>query len=702
MLENKQYFPFILSNGTDGVLINYSGSMECNSGHLHTEQHQGAICAWYKTTHRSYHKILLPVLQSSYTLLACGGEAYEVGKFNQTFNPKTATLNTLIEATDFKINIETFLTKENILVEHYTLLDIPKDKPEISLNLNPPEVPWSNGYYKFASEINNKLSFNSHEKTLKYDYEIYGIKGQGIMFTDYENVREGKFRNGKKLHLSNIKKGQSFTKYVVVIDEKDTPNYQEEIRNRLAEIKSNGYNKILETHQKEWETYQGQSHINIPDKRLEYLYYLSLYVIRAHQNPKIGMISLCNYPVLWAGGSVNTWDAVFPTKAILGANRLEESEKLFEGYQKVLPLARAYAKEMSMKGAYFAWTTNYEGKSTDFISPREIPDIEKANNGCLVMSVWDFYLYTGDKEILKKHFNLIEEVCEFLMSSVVEEKEDIAYIKEGEGADESIHRKNDTTHVITTIKSFEAYIEAVKILNKKIDDSYQRVLEKLKKGLKTNYLGKILLPFHGATRVGTGCFVYYLLNFPEGVTSETVEKGLIDCQGTLGLTNPGTYQNQIWPWAENKAAATLALMKDKRAYEHLSNGAKYTSTLGAFPEKIRPDGFVINYWYVSCHGSYAMALNNMIANSRNNELRILPAIPDIWKDLEIKNLRIPPGILVSLVLKRGKIQKLVLENTGSQNIEVKLDIPIKYLQAKHSKTVKKPITIPSRHSWSIK
>ena len=701
MLKEKQYFPFLLSNGIDGVLINYSGSMECNSGHLHTEQHQGAVCAWYKTTQRGYHKILLPIFQSTYTLFACGGEAYEVGKFNQTFNPKKAVLNTLIEATDFKINIETFLTKENILVEHYTLLNVPDDRPEVAINLNPPEIPWSNGYYKFVSEINNKLSFDKDEKILKYEYEIYGIKGECILFTDYPDVQEGKFRNGKKLHLSNLKKGQSFTKYVVVLDEKDTLTYKEEIKRRLSEIKNSGYKKILGTHLNEWEMYQNQSDINIPDKRLEYLYYLSLYLIRAHQNPKIGMISLSNYPVLWAGGSVNTWDAVFPTKAILGANRLEESEKLFEGYQKVLPLARAYAKEMSKDGAYFAWTTNYEGKSTDFISPREIPDIEKANNGCLVISVWDYYLYTGDNEILKKHYNLIKEVTEFLVSSIVEEKDEIAYIKEGEGADESVHRKNDTTHVITTIKSLEAYIEASKILGKNIDDSYQRIYEKLKKGLKTNYQGKILLPFHGAKRIGTSCFVYYLLNFPKGVPKETIEKGLKDCQGTLGLTNPGTYQNLVWPWAENKAAAALALMKDKRAYQHLYNGAKYTSSLGAFPEKIRPDGFVINYWYVSCHGSYVMALNNMLANSRNNELRILPAIPDMWKDIEFKNLRIPPGILVSVALKKGKIQNLTLENTATKNIEIKLDIPKKYLQIKHLKIMKKPINILSKTENTI-
>jgi len=435
---------------------------------------------------------------------------------------------------------------------------------------------------------------------------------------------------------------------------------------------------VLKEYEEEWQEYQKKSYINLPDKNLEYLYYLSLYLIRAHQNPKTGLISIGNYPVLWQGGVTNTWDLFFSHKALLGANRVKEAESLICGYKKILPRARDYAKKLKVKGAYFPWFMNYEGKSLNFVHPMEKPEIEKFNNGCLVMQVWEQYLYIGDKRVLERYWDLIKETTDFLISSVVSEKKNIAEIKKGEGADESIPRENDTSHLLTTIKAIGALIEAGKILNKDIGSSYKRIFEKLKAGLKQNYRRKILLPFKGAKRINTTLFTHYLFNLPEGIPKEGVEKALKECRGKLGLTNPGPYQNLIWPWMENKVSIVLAYLKDKRAFKHLYNGTKYTSSLGAFPEKIRPDGFPINYWYVTCHGSYVWALNSMLVHSKGDRIRVIPGIPDSWKDVEFENLRVPPGILVSLKIRRDSIKSLILTNDTKRQMKLYLEIPSKY------------------------
>ncbi|MBR3943341.1 MAG: hypothetical protein IKJ55_08275 [Clostridia bacterium] len=42
-LSNELYYPLILANGKDGVLINYDGSnFVSKNGHTHNETHQGA------------------------------------------------------------------------------------------------------------------------------------------------------------------------------------------------------------------------------------------------------------------------------------------------------------------------------------------------------------------------------------------------------------------------------------------------------------------------------------------------------------------------------------------------------------------------------------------------------------------------------------------------------------------------------------
>ncbi|MCD6221340.1 hypothetical protein J7K25_04200 [bacterium] len=687
MDKEKPYFPFLLGNGVDCVLIDYSGSMGCISEHLHREQHQGAIYAWYKATHRDYEKPLFPILQATYSLIATGGESYEVEEFSQSFNPRKAILITIIKATDFKIKVETFLTSNQILVEHYHILKLPEGKVSINFNLHPPYTTANNiihlpvkTYYKFLK--------NFKEKEIICDYRIGKIKGRAVMYTDYKKVSIDKFHQGKKLIITNPKEGDCFTRYLLVLDEIDAKDYKREIRERIDKIKKSEYLRILNSHKEEGEKYQSQSYLNLPDKNLEYLYYTSLYLIRAHQNPYTGLISIGNYPILWGGGVVASQDLMFVHKALLSSNRIKESECLILGYKKTSEMAKNYAQKIGSRGFYFPWFMNYEGKSLNFISPEKSPGIQKFNNACIVMEIWDQFLYTGDKTILKKFWDLIKNVVDFLCDEVIEKK--TGEIKEMEGIDESILRKNDTAHLLTSIKALEILIEVSKILNKKISSEYQRVLRKLRFSLKKNYSKGILLEYRGAKRITTNTFYFYFIE-PKVISKEAVKEILKRCEGKLGLTNPGPYQNLIWPWAEFKASYVLSHFSErKKAFFHLLRGAQYTSCLGGFPEKIRPDGFSIGYWFITCHATYVLALTSILACFQDNVLKILPSIPSSWENLEFKNLRIPPGILVSLKLQNKRIKFLSLKNLTSLETKIRLEIPHQY---KEERKIQKYISL---------
>jgi hypothetical protein len=691
----KPYFPFLLGNGVDAVLADYSGSMSCNSGHLHLEQHQTALCGWYKATHRNREHGIMPILQSSYSLYAREGEAYEVGEFEQAFDPRNVLLRTRVEACTFEIDVNTFLTKDHVLVERYRLKKVTPDRPVMALNLYPPCLYWTT-VYDFKAKMEHQFSTDVREKTLTCDFEVTGIKGKAVLFTDYPTAQEGQFFGGPRLLLSELKKGMSITKYLVVLDENDTPDYEKEAERTIHRIRQQGYDSVLKGHQKEWEGFFQQSHINLPDKWMEQVYNTSLYQIRAHQNPSSGLISLGNYPLLWGGGISNSWDLISPYKGLLGANRVTEGERLISGYAQGLPYARKYASDLEAKGAYFPWFMNYKGESLYFNDAKECPNIEKFNNGCLVMEVWDLYRHTGDKRLLDKYWPLIIETTGFLVSFLVEEHEDIAYIREGEGADESVDRKNCSFHLITTLKALEACVESSKILNHPVDARHPLLIEKLKKGLRRNFTGKILMPFLGAKGITTQIFTSFLFNLPEGIPAESIEKGLKVCEGKWGLTNPGPYRNLIWPWAECKSAVVLSILKDSRAYDHLKKASSFTSTLGAFPEKIRPDRLWIGFWFMSAHGAYVWAINSMLVHSLENRLRILPGIPDSWKDLEFDRLRVPPGVLVSLSLRKGKLQKLILENQTDRNVEWEVEIFKRFLKPGRQKILSRPLLLKPR------
>ena len=85
----------------------------------------------------------------------------------------------------------------------------------------------------------------------------------------------------------------------------------------------------------------------------------------------------------------------------------------------------------------------------------------------------------------------------------------------------------------------------------------------------------------------------------------------------------------------------------------------------------------------------------MLVHSKEDRIRILPAIPDSWKDLEFKNLKIPPGILVSLKMNDGKIKNIKLKNDTLQKIKICVDIPPEYLNEDIKRKVSKDIILKS-------
>ncbi len=671
----RPYFPFLMGNGIDSVLIDYSGSMSCDSGHLHTEQHQNAVCAWYKTYHRTNKEVLSPIIKSNYTLYANGGEAYEVGHYQQTFNPDTAILTTHIEAHEFEIELTTFMLDEHVLVEYYNILKCPANTPEIALNINATWVGWNNHGLEYNYEREFSFSENPTSNSIDFTYKVGKLSGNGFLYTDAGNVEFDKWWQGNRIVLKNIHQGMSFTKYLAVVDELDIQNGSATIDELFQCISQGTYAAIKQQHEKRWLEYSSKSNITLPDKWMEYVYKLSLYLIKSNQNPKYGFITTGNYPQLWGGGISCGSDEYFSSIALLGANRISEMSKMINGYNSAMPTAKDYASQINAKGAYYPWFMNYEGKSTDFETADQNPGIKKLNVSCITMSIYSIYQYTRDIGLLEKSWEIIEQTLAFLISKIVAEYDDYALIQEMQGADESIDRINDTAQLISLIKCLEAIIEGAEVLGKDIDPLYARLLPKLKNGLQMNYKDNILQSYLGGNLLTSLIFTHYIYSLPDGISNESIEQGLEVCKSDWGLSNPGTYRNLVWPWNDCLAAWALSYMKDSRSYERLANAVKYTSEIGAFCEKIRPDRFWIGFNYVTCHGSYVSAVNAFLCHTRHDKLRILPCIPSDWENLEIDNLRVQGGLCIKLKLQDRIITELILINDTKMHINYTLEIP---------------------------
>ena len=159
--SERPYFPMLLANGRDAVLVDHSGSMMTGEPeHTHHELNQGVIKAWYKIAHRANRRQpLLPVVQSGYHMIN-NGERYEPGDYQQSFDPATAILTTKISASGFEYVVETFMTHDSVLIEHYELSRVPAGNNELEFFISEP----SSGLYPTILPVKPETTIRANKK----------------------------------------------------------------------------------------------------------------------------------------------------------------------------------------------------------------------------------------------------------------------------------------------------------------------------------------------------------------------------------------------------------------------------------------------------------------------------------------------------------------------------------------------------------
>ncbi len=217
-------FPFVLANGIDTVMIDYSGSMHCDSGHLHLEQTGGAVCCWEKITHRTRERRLVPIAQCPYRIMGPDGELFEVGKFKQNFDPMRARMITTVEACIIRLRITSFLTKNHLYVErHEVLWADPAQIPDMLFIVRKPRYHDLNHHVLFPASYGLRIAATG-SSTMKGTYRFDEVRGNLRMAV--RTARQTEFRPisdweaGITVH--GLRAGDTIERYISLQDNTDT------------------------------------------------------------------------------------------------------------------------------------------------------------------------------------------------------------------------------------------------------------------------------------------------------------------------------------------------------------------------------------------------------------------------------------------------------------------------------------------------
>ncbi len=665
----RPYFPMLLGNGEEHVLIGYAGAMGACAGHEHWS-YDGVATGWFRpdTRHRPARGVL-NLLQASY-ILRRGIHADGIDTADQTFDARTGILVTRCRFANAHVRVETLLTSDHLLVHRFAVSPGAADMAlQFFVRTAFPRGPLS---VAVGSE-NVPVPASLRDRLLPF--YVVGPdwpKTTGWLLCDQPRASRVTCYNRQAGIEVPLTEPTEFTFVVFCAgpDERLEPSEAVERARRFE------YAAVRQRHVESWQRFDSRSTVRLSHAAVEDIYRTSLYVVRAHQHPQMGGITVGAYPGMWSNG-INSYDVSYGLMALLGANRLREAEQVVRFWQRILPKLRRRAAEAGLPGAACPAPMSPWGDSP----PRTREQILEERHfitANIPLHVWRLYEYTGRLRVLRDYWECLAEPVEFLLGACVTEFADHAEIIRSSGPDGKervdgrvVYRPNPIRTLLATVEAVRAIRRAADLLGKKRDPRWDRLLPKLERGIEANRFDGVVRASRSPDAPPRADAAYVGL-FNCRTDARTLDAELRFYRGPDGFFRWPDHGYRAIPWSHLNVSAAFSRLGRPGAAEHVDLAARFTTTLHAFPEAVRPDGVFSKTWYPTVHGAFVHAVNLLLLRRRADRIELFAGLPPEWGDAEFHSLRVPFGLVVSAQRRGGRVTaELLNDSEQRQTISVR-------------------------------
>ncbi len=542
---------------------------------------------------------------------------------------------------------------------------------ELSYNIKFPNY----FYLPYVNYGENSLDKKGHGLGYEKSYEV--IKN-GVNFYVQKTTENGYFAIAVKRFAYNDKRVLS---YSVLVGENER-----EIFNTAEKIFAVNFNSDYKKHLVCWKNFWKESKINIPNKKLEKLYYLSYYLFNSgnrkglYPMPLQGVWTKCDDELPpWKGDYHHDLNTQFTYVSYLKANHLESGRVFIDYLWDNLKNYQKFAKEFyGVNGILIPAVSTLNGKP---LGGWPMYSLSPTMSIWLAQSFDDYFKANDDKEFLiNKAFPFFKGVIDAMLGLMIE-KEGKLYLPlssspeyndctpeaffEWSNNDLQLVRYGlDTIIGYCATLNYESkkYIEALS----KLDDFYvdkQGVLylDNKKRYVETSHR-------HHSNLM---C-IYPLktLTAKNGDNVMQIENNLLH----LELLGTGLWVGFSFPWFSaisamgyfgNRALNYLQIFERCFVAEngfHLNGDFK---KYGVSNFHYRP--FTLESNYVFCS-----ALQEMLMQDHEGFINLFPAIPDDWKNEKIEFGKfLSAGCEISATYYKGAIRSFSIFSKVTKSIKIK-------------------------------
>lgn len=537
---------------------------------------------------------------------------------------------------------------------------------------------------KGENEINSASQSSSVNtaslQQLKYEPAVITKVPQSCSFTQKitEDFSYGVFVRSQEYH--------DHTEIVYLIASSlDGSDWQQQAALKLETALQEGYEVNFESHCHWWEQYWRQSSISLPDKFFEKNWYLTQYFLAScsrkgcYPMPLQGVWTADNGSLPpWKGDYHHDLNTQLSYYSYLKANHLPEGESFLDYLWNMADCGRDFAKSFyHSKGLCLPSVMTLTGQP---MGGWGMYALSPTNQLWLCQSFERYYRTTGDRDFLiNKAYPYLSQSAECILG-LLEERDGLYYLPISSSPEihddhiQSFVTPNSNYDLSLMRYLFGTLKKLAEELENGEEEKWHKVLLKLPE-LAVTENGVLMVSPDERLEESHRHFSHAMAIHPlrlipyEGEENRRIIDATIEDLERLGT---GYWVGYSFTW-----------MAELYAIQRNGNGAAYQ--LETFwRNHCSQNGFHLNgdykkrgtslfhYRPFTLEGNFcaADALQEMLLQSEENQIRLFPAIPEEWVEQTVSfdNLRAENGVLVSATLEKGKVTLLELHFTREATV----------------------------------